>query len=109
MREQDARVLGEIPFDLLPVVVIGADAFAVAANRQQSGEPLDVRNQPERTLTDVNARAELVGIERFREVVVGAGFEAGHEILPAVPCRQQDHVHRRTERRRADAAASSMP
>src|SRR6185369_16268148 len=74
VRKHRIRMFGDVTFDLLPVIVLGPDALAVAANRQEPGEALDVGDEPEGTLPHTNPRPELVRIERLRKVVVCAGL-----------------------------------
>src|SRR5437867_2084575 len=79
-------VRGDVAFHLLPVLVVAANPLAVAADRQQSPQLLDVRQrgfevrdalaqlllQPEHARADGNTRAQLLRIERLDDVVVGA-------------------------------------
>src|SRR4051812_2116110 len=98
-------MLGDVGLDLLPVVLVGADALAVAADWQQAAQPLDVRDQRQGALADVNARLQFVGMERFGQIVVSASFQAGDEILRAAARRQQNHIERRGEIGPSNAAA----
>ena len=75
MREQGVRVLGDVTLDLLPVVVIGADAFAVTADRQKPGEPFDVRDEPERALTDAGIGAPALVTGQSFLILFREGFE----------------------------------
>src|SRR2546427_11097667 len=108
MAEARIRVLGDIPLDALPVVAIIADLVTPGADRQETVELLDeherllerehaVRErllQAEDALPPLHARAQLAGIERLREIVVGAGAQTPDHALPAVLPREQDQARR---------------
>src|SRR4051812_45230489 len=53
----------------------------------------ETRLQSGRARADLDAGAELLGVDRLDHVVVGAGVESGDEIGAARACGQQQHVH----------------
>ena len=94
MRELRLGVIADVTFDLLPVIGIGADTLAVAADRQQAAKVLHVRHhllqvgdafgqpllQGEHPRPDVHPGAQLVRVERLGQVVVGACVQAGDQV-----------------------------
>ena len=85
---------GDVPLHLLPVLVVAANALAVAADRRS---PLQLLHAGERRLefghplgefflqrqhadADVDARAQLVRVKRLDDVVVRTSIEAGDDV-----------------------------
>ena len=113
------RTRRDVGLDLLPVLIVAADALAVAADGKQAVQLFDVgerRLELEDALaqlflqrddadTDVDAGAQLVDVERLGDVIVRAGIEAGDDILAAAERREQYQVHVRAGHVPADAAA----
>ncbi len=99
MTEVNVCVLGDVTFDLVPVIAVVANFFAVAANRQQSlkqffaGERCfqlfhTVRQcalQLDNTRTNVNSGLQFLRVKRFGDIIIGARFEALDQIVRAAP------------------------
>src|SRR5262249_41727495 len=104
--ELRVAVLHEVAIDLLPVVLVGADALAVRADPQEAAPLLHLRKRRLQLLhagreavlerqdarADAEARQKLAAMERFHEVVVGARFEPGHYVLTIVAAGQQNQI-----------------
>ena len=119
MAELRVAAVGDVGFDLLPVVLVAADALAVAADRQHAAQLFDARErllqfrdalrqpllQRQHADAGVDPRAQLRGAERLDQVVVGAGVEARDHVFGGVAAGQKDHVHRGAGGIAADAAA----
>src|SRR5947207_2572941 len=98
MTELGVGMFGDVAFQLLPVLIVAADSFAVRADRQQPAKLLDVGQcglqlhdafgeallQRQHTDADLHARAQLFGIERLGDVIVGAGVQSRDQIAAAL-------------------------
>ncbi len=117
--ELHPRVGREIAFDLLPIVAVVADLLAVAADRQQPLQLVDLvqgllqladplgqvvleRDHPVR---HAEPRLQFAAVERLDEIVVGSAVEPGHEIFRPVLGGQQDEIRGFLPVQPADAAA----
>src|SRR2546427_1341716 len=101
MTELRVGVFGDVALQLLPVLIVAADALAVRTDRQESAQLLDVGQgglqlfnsfgeaflQRQDADADLHARAQLLGVERLGDVVVGAGVEPCHQIAAALARR----------------------
>ena len=88
------RVIGQIAFELLPVLVVHANLLAVGAHRQQASQLLDVGERllelgepPRHALLQrhdphphLGTRLQFGRIERLDDVVVGASLETRGDI-----------------------------
>src|SRR5215471_20864882 len=97
-------MLGDVAFELLPVLIIPTYALAVGADRKQASELLHVRQgrlqlrdaigetflQRQNADAYLHARAKLFGVERLRDVVVRARVEPRDQITVALPRREED-------------------
>src|SRR6476620_12685058 len=109
-------MLSQILLYLHPVILVVANPLAVRADRQQSAQSLDVRQRflqfvdpgRERLLesddpgADAQARPQFVPAERLGDVVVGAAFQTGDNVLLLLIARQDDQIHRRQQGRVSD-------
>lgn len=87
-------VLGDVGFELFPVVAFRTDPLAVTADRDQPLQALDVRDrgfqlgdplsqarlQREHAHPDLQAGAQLLEIERLDEIVIRPGIQARDEL-----------------------------
>src|SRR5580765_5962972 len=95
MGELSVGVALDVGLDLLPVVTVVADFLAVRADRQESLQLLDPCQrlfelayalgegglERQHAEADLHTGAKLLPLERLDDVVVGAGAQAGHDVL----------------------------
>ena len=85
MTELQIGMLSDVVLDLLPVVAVGADMLAIAADREKAVQLFDVRerlfefsdpisergSQPQDPQADVDPGPEDLRVERLAEEVIG--------------------------------------
>ena len=99
-------MLAEVFLDLLPIISIVADAFAVRANREQALKRPDFSQsrfefldalaqfglQGQHPFTHLHARSQHLAVEGFGYVVVGAGPQPFDNVLTVALGRQNDQI-----------------
>ena len=101
-------MLDHVFVELLPVVAVVANFFAIKADGQKTLEHFDVRQgffqllhavgesflQLQHPLAHLHARPQLVEIKRLGDIIIGASLQPGDNVLASVPRSQQNQVSR---------------
>ena len=108
MAKLDARVSRQVTFDLVPVVTVVADLFAVRADGQKRLELVDLcqsslefvdalckvvlkRNH---SLSDPHAGQQFAAVKGFHKIIVCAALESRDDVLGPILSRQEDDISR---------------
>src|SRR5215211_1352154 len=95
MAKAHVGMVGHVALHLMPVVLVVADFFAITTDGQQSVQLLDVRQsafqfahplgqralQADQTRANLDAGAQLGGVEWLRDIIVGAALKSLDDIF----------------------------
>ena len=110
---------GDVGFHAFPELGFVADAFAVRADRNQALERVNLGQgllqlgdlrvegvlERDHAQADAEACAQLLGLERLDDVVIGASLQTGYDVGRIAAAGQQDDVEAERFLRPSDAAA----
>ena len=119
MTEAGGGTFGDVGLHLLPVIAVVADFLAITAYRQQTLQLLDLGEcvlqfahlfaepmlETEDAASDLQPCPQLLAVERFGDIVVGAAVQSGDHVGLGRPRRHQDDIQVRQRRRCADLVA----
>src|SRR5229473_952197 len=92
VREMGFEALLDVGLERLPLLLLGANALAVRADRQQALELVQLAPQAQDAPRDGQPGAQLVRVDWLGDEVVGPGLHPGQVLLLAATGGDEDEV-----------------